>query len=246
MRAVITAGGRIGGAYAAAAGTNVKALAAVRGETMLARIVQALRGAGATQIAVVGGSAVRASCTSTSGVDTFIDERATGEENLLCALRAWPADGDAFLYATSDLPYVTAAAVADFVERVPSGTLAIALTECDALLQRFPEAPPFGIRLAGECIVNGGVFVIPSESSEAIAAIATRLFAARKQPWRMATLISPLIALRFALRQLSVRAIEQIATHTLGVTSIAVRNCAPELSFDADTIAEYEYACSHS
>ncbi|MBV8722740.1 MAG: NTP transferase domain-containing protein, partial [Candidatus Eremiobacteraeota bacterium] len=60
MKAVITAGGRITGEFAREAGTPIKALVRVRGVTMLDRIVDALRGAGAQRIAIVGGEEVRA------------------------------------------------------------------------------------------------------------------------------------------------------------------------------------------
>ena len=126
MKAVVTAGGRIEGAFAQAAGTSVKALAPVRGVTMLARMLDALRGAGVDEIAVVGGSEVRAACSS--AIDRFVEESPSGSENLLRALRAWPSD-ERLLYATSDLPYVNAASVADFAGRVGQGTLAVALAE---------------------------------------------------------------------------------------------------------------------
>ena len=62
MRAVVTAGGRIEGDFAPSAGTRVKALASVRGVTMLQRMLDALRAAGVNEIAVVGGDEVRAAC----------------------------------------------------------------------------------------------------------------------------------------------------------------------------------------
>ena len=59
---MITAGGRINGAFAELAGTRVKALARVRGITMLQRMIDALRAAGVNRLAVVGGEEVRAAC----------------------------------------------------------------------------------------------------------------------------------------------------------------------------------------
>ena len=136
MKAVITAGGRIDGPFARDAGTNVKALAPVRGATMLARMIEALRANGATQIAVVGGSEVRAACNDV--VEQVIDESPSGSTNLLLALRAWPEDGEPLLYATSDLPYVTGESVAAFLNQVPSGSLAIPLTEVAARIGLTP------------------------------------------------------------------------------------------------------------
>jgi GTP:adenosylcobinamide-phosphate guanylyltransferase len=240
---VITAGGRIDGEFAAAAGTDVKALVRVAGETMLQRAIDALRAADVDQIAVVGGPEVRAACAA--AVERFVDESPSGSENLLRALRAWP-DDERLLYATSDLPYVNAVAIRDFLARVGHGTLAVALTEFADFAERFPGAPPFGIRLGGERVVNGGLFSIPHGATEKLAAVATRFFEVRKKPWRMAGLVGPAVLIRFLSGRLRVADLETMALHVLRVPAQALRGCAPELAFDVDTIVEYRYACAHA
>jgi GTP:adenosylcobinamide-phosphate guanylyltransferase len=245
MKAVITAGGRVDADYARETGTEIKALARVRGVTMLDRIVDALRGAGVGRIAVVGGEEVRAACADR--VEIVIGESASGTENVVRALSAWPDDdGEPLIYATSDLPYVTTVAVVDFVRRVPPAAVAVALAEFDDFTARFPGAPPFGIRLAGERVVNGGVFQVPAGSCAEIAKVATRFFQARKQPWRMATLVNPLAMLRLAIGRLSVPELEVAARRVLKIEAVAVRGCAPELGFDADALIEYRYACQNA
>lgn len=242
MKAVVTAGGRIEGEFARVAGTAVKALALIRGAPMLARMIDALRAAGIGEIAVVGGEEVRAACAGS--VDRFVDESPSGSENLLRALRAWP-EGERIIYATSDLPYVTSDAIRDFVERVGHGALAVSLADYAAFVARFPNAPPFGIRLGGERVVNGGVFSIPQGATAKLAAIATRFFEARKQPWRMASLVGPGVLIRFLSGRLRVADLETMALHVLQVPAQALRGCAPELAFDVDTLDEYRYACTH-
>ena len=244
MKAVVTAGGRIEGPFAQAAGTPVKALASVRGTTMLARVIAALRQAGATEIAVIGGSEVRAACGTL--VERVVDESPSGSINLLSALRAWPEDGEPLLYATSDLPYVTGDAVSDFLGRIAPGTLAVSLAEFAAFERRFPGSSGFGITLAGERVVNGGLFLIPSGAAERLAVFARRFFEARKRPWQMASFVSPIVLLRFLFGRLSIAHLEGMAARLLGVPSAAVRNCAPELAFDVDTDSEYRYACTHA
>jgi GTP:adenosylcobinamide-phosphate guanylyltransferase len=244
VKAVITAGGRVGDPYASVAGTDIKALARVRGKTMLDRIIDALRGAGVTSIAVVGGSEVREACGRR--VERIVDESPSGAENVLRALRAWPDDDRPLLYATSDMPYVTADAVGDFVRRVPGGAIAMAVSEHAHFVTRFPAAPPSGIELARERIVNGGLFSLPCGSCADVAELATRLFDARKAPWRMATLVSPGTMLRFALGRLSVAQVEREARRLVRRPAAAVRGCAPELAFDADTVADYRYACKNA
>ena len=243
MRAVITTGGRIEGAYAARASASIKALAKVRGISMLQRSLDALRGAGIERVAVVGGREVRALCAAR--VECFVDESDRGAENVDRALHAWNDDED-LLYLTSDLPYISAEALREFLRFVPGGALAMPLTSHEAFQSRFPGAPPYGVRLGHERVVNGGVFAIPSGAIRGIAGAAQALFDARKSPWRMARLVGPTMLARLMFGRLSVAALEAHAGRVLGFPAIAIRESPPELGYDADTLAEYEYACTHA
>lgn len=241
MRAVITAGGTVDDAYARVAGTRIKALALIRERSMLQRTIDAIVHCGITDIAVVGGPEVRAAC---DGIVRTVDARETGAQNVQLALNAWP-DDEPLLYATSDMPYIDADAMRDFIARTPHGTLAMPLSEYDAFVCRFPNAPPFGITLAGERVVNGGVFLIPAGARAAISRLASTMFDARKAPWRMAKLVGPSFLIRFALKRLSIAQLEGHALRILGIPAIAVRNAAPELAFDADVVEEFRYALDH-
>jgi GTP:adenosylcobinamide-phosphate guanylyltransferase len=244
MYAVITAGGPIDGEYAARAGTALKALAPIRGRTMIARTIDALHGCGVERIAVVGNDAVRDACASVAPVK-MIPDGGSGAKNVLGALDAWPDDA-ALLYLTCDLPYVDAAAVHWFLDRIDPATLLMPLSEYAAFVARFPGAPPFGVTLDGERVVNAGVFHLPAGSRARVRSLATAMFDARKAPWKMATIAGPLVLLRFILGRASVNALEQRARRVLGIPVAAVRNAPPELAYDADTAGEYAYALEHA
>ena len=143
------------------------------------------------------------------------------------------------------MPYVTAAAIRDFTRRIPSGTLGVPLVEFADYAARFPQAPACGITLAGERVVNGGIFLLPPDSAPRLAGAATAFFESRKRPWRMASLIGPLALIRFAAGRLSVTDLEETAQRVLQMPARAVRGCAAELAFDVDTVAEYGYATAH-
>lgn len=241
--AVITAGGRVDGAFAEAVGTPVKALAPFQGATFLRRTIDALREIGVDRIAVVGGVEVRTACEHDDV--RVIGESSDGAENLRRALRAWD-DCTPLLYATSDMPFITGDALQAFLERVPAGTLALPLTEFDAFEKRFPGAPPFGVTLAGETVVNGGVFAIPAGANQRIEEFAARFFAARKSVWRMARLTGPALLLQFALRRLGVAQLEAHARRLLRIPALALRNAPPELAYDVDVLEEYRYALAHA
>ena len=132
LYAVITAGGPIDGAYAARAGTTLKALAPMRGRTMLARTIDALRGCGIEQIAVVGNDAVRDACAAIATVKMVADA-GTGAGNVLGALDAWPDDAT-LLYLTCDMPYIDAASLQWVLDRIEPSTLSMPLAE-------HPEVP---------------------------------------------------------------------------------------------------------
>lgn len=242
MRAVITAGAPIDGEYAREAGTSIKALAPVRGKTMLARAVEAARGAGIVQIAVIGGDEIRAAFADR--VERIVDAAPSGSENVMRALSAWPHD-DALLYLTSDLPYVDAGALSDFLAR-SANRLTIALASHESFERRFPDAPPFGIRIGRERVVNGGAFHVPAAAAGHVGGLAARFFEARKHPLQMARIAGPDLLARFVLGQLSIDRLERRAAAVLGMEVAAVRDCAPELAFDADEPDEYRYACTHA
>ena len=231
------------GAFADAIGSEVKALARVGTSTMLGAAIAALREAGIERIAVVGGSAIRDACGR--DVERVVEESSDGGENLRRALRAWE-DGTPLLYLTSDMPFITGTALRDFLDAVPDRTLALPLTEWPSFERRFPGAPPFGITLGGERVVNGGAFVIPAFAQSRIEALASRFFDSRKSPWRMAQLAGPALLMQFALRRLRVAHLETRARALLGIPALAVRNAAPELAYDVDTFEEYRYAAANA
>jgi GTP:adenosylcobinamide-phosphate guanylyltransferase len=241
MQVVITAGGRIGGEFAESIGTRVKALAPLNGSTMLARTIAACETLGATRIAAIGGDEVRTACGDS--VDEVIAESERGSQNVLAALRSWN-EREPLLYLTSDMPFVTPAALRDFIERVPDGVLAMAVSEELDFAARFPGAPPHGVTLAGERIVNGGAFVLPPGARRRVESAATTFFNARKSLVRMAVLLGPALLFQFVTRRLSIAKLEAHAERILGIPARAVRGCAPELAFDVDTFEEYRYACS--
>lgn len=238
MRAVVTAGGVVDGAFARAIGTTVKALAPFGAGTLLDVALDACEAAGISDVAVVGGRDVRDALAS-RGV-RLIDAAADGETNVLRALDAWP--GDRFVYLTSDMPFATGSALRDFVERSQSYEVTMALADVDAYEARFPGAPDHSATLGGERVANGNAFVVGAAGASAVRAFATKFFAARKSLLRMALLLGPAMCLRFALKRLSIADLEAHAGARLGVAVRGVRACDPGLCYDVDTLEEYAYA----
>lgn len=241
MNAVITAGGLIGGDFARSIGTDVKALAPLCGATLLDLAIDAARGAGAERIAVVGGDAVGARCRAR--VERVIEASEDGGINALRALSAW--ETGPLLYMTSDLPFVTAQAVRNFLERSAPFALTMPLADADAYEARFPHAPEHVVELGGERVANGNVFFIAPSALAPLRRWAVRFFNARKSKFAMARMLGPALLARYLLGKLTIGAIERKAARGLGVAVAAVRGADPEICFDVDTLDEYAYALEH-
>jgi CTP:molybdopterin cytidylyltransferase MocA len=240
VRAVITAGGIVGGEFASAIGTPVKALAPFSTGTLLDVAIDACAAAGIDGIAVVGGDAVREHLRDRDV--RVIDAAVDGGTNVLRALDAWP--GERFVYLTSDLPFASGSGVRDLVERSDRAALAMALGCIEAYRARFPGAAAHEVALRGERIANGSAFVFAPEAVAPARALATRFFDARKSLFALARLLGPALCLRFAVKRLGVADVEAYGTRMLGLPVAALRDCDPGLCYDVDTLEEYRYACS--
>jgi CTP:molybdopterin cytidylyltransferase MocA len=252
VRAVITAGGLVDEAFAAAIGTRVKALAAFGARTLLDVVLDACAGAGIGGVAVIGcpETGARLDARAAGDRDVFaggvrlIDADPDGRVNVLRALGAWP--GEQFVYLTSDMPFATAAGVRDLIARSEGYAVTMALADADAYEARFPGAAAHSVTLGGERVANGNAFVIAPEAVAPAHAFATKLFAARKSLPRLALLLGPRMCLRFATKRLTIAELEAFGRRRLGVPVGALRGCDPGLCYDVDTLADYEYALAHA
>jgi CTP:molybdopterin cytidylyltransferase MocA len=239
LRAVITAGGRADATFAAALGTPVKALAPFGVGTILDVVLAAIADAGIAEIAVVGGPEV---ARRLPRAVRLIPAAPDGATNIARALDAWPA-GD-LLYAASDLPFLTGAAIQAFLAASSDYDVTLPLATAVAYETAFPGAPPHSLRLGAERIANGSVFFIRESAREPVRSVAGAFFDARKSTFGMARLLGAGLLLRFVTRQLRIAHVERLATRRLGVRAAAIRGAAPGLCFDVDTAADYRYACA--
>ena len=252
MRAVITAGGLVDGAFAEAIGGRVKALAPFGARTLLDVALDACIGAGIYGVAVIGGPETGARLDARAAGDRaifaggvrLIDADSDGRVNVLRALGAWPRER--FLYLTSDMPFATVAGVRDLIARSEGYALTMALAAVSDYEARFPGAGEHSVALGGERVANGNAFVIAPEAVAPARAFATKLFAARKSLPRLALLLGPVMCLRFATKRLTIADLEAFGRRRLGVPVGALRGCDPGLCYDVDTLADYEYALVHA
>lgn len=240
MYAVITAGGRVGPDFAAAIGTDVKALAPLGAGRLIDPAIRAARALDVEAIAVIGGAEVRSYCGDR--VDIVIDAAEDGVENIRRALHAFPFER--LVYLTSDLPFIDGNGLRDFVTRGTGTAVAMALANADAYDATYPAAPSHAVSLGRERLANGSVFALDRAALAPLERVAGQFFRARKSLLRLAMLLGPVLCLRFAMKRLTIAAIEARARSVLGVDARAIRDCNPGLCYDVDDLADWTYAHS--
>jgi CTP:molybdopterin cytidylyltransferase MocA len=239
LRAVVTAGGRVDEAFAAAIGTPVKALAPYGRGALLDAVLAAIAGAGIADIAIVGGRELEPH----RGGARLIPAAPDGATNVARALDAWPADDD-LLFATSDLPFITGPDLAAYLAASAPYDLTLPLASAAAYEAAYPGAPPHVIALGGERVANGSVFFIRGNARVPVRAVAGRFFEARKSALGMARLLGSALLARYLIRRLRIADIERRAVSVFGARAAAIRDAAPGLCYDVDTLEDYRYACS--
>ena len=235
---VILAAGRLRPHDAALAGVELKALLNVGGTTLLRRIVAAVKASRAvSRVIVVGPRELR---SSVRDADEWVDERSSGEENVLAGLRASQA-GRAMVSA-SDLPFVEAAHVDDFASRVPAeADFAYPAYEREEFLAAFPGGRTRFARVGRSYWTGGSVCLMDRGAALRNASLIRRGFRARKSQLAMASLLGMDVLVRYVFGNLRLADVERRLSDLSGASIAVVRGAHPALAMDCDGIADIAY-----
>ena len=266
---ILPAGGRIKDEFAQMAGTDVKALIDFNGQTILRRAIHTLRATGRIgRIAVIGPPAVLTEAQE-SGAGLLLPEGDSGPDNILRGLHALqggekekrrkgeketrtekdsssilqPSSFAKVLILTTDLPFLTVDALNRFLEACPpDADIAVPVVTDEEFMARFPGTQNEYVKLRDGAYTIGGAFVLNGETLLRNEAHLRALFAARKSQWQMARLVGFGTILKFATKRLTVEELQAKASAIAGCRGVAVHHAPPELAYDIDLPAEYEYA----
>ena len=151
------------------------------------------------------------------------------------------------LVVTTDLPFLTSAALNTFLNACPSGAdVALpAMTQVE-FEARFPGTHNEYVRLRDGQFTMGCAFVVNARTLLQNEAHLRALFAARKSQWQMARLIGVQTALRFTTGRLSIADLEARASQIARCRGKAILHMPPELAYDIDELEEFLYAREHA
>ena len=224
-------------AVAAYAGVAHKALITLQGKTLLARVVGALRAAGAARIAVISshpdvrGEAMRL------GVDV-IDE-ASGPS--LSVKRGAEVLGTPLLVTTADHALLEGDWVRQFLADIPASVDVAALVAARATVEAAAQGTErTWLKLADGHWSGCNLFWLSNRQSLGVIDLWRRVEAERKRPWRMAQILGPSVLVKYASGQLTLKSAAAQLGRLAGVTAAIVETPYGLASVDVDKVADLD------
>ncbi len=244
--AILPAGGTIDPDFAKEVGTDVKALIKFGDETILERTLRVLKESGQVgRTVVIGGETLRNS-EAAKKADVLLPEGKSGPDNILRGLTALlesPNPPDKVLVVTTDLPFLTPQIVNDFIAACPTDKdICVPLVSKSQYQARFPNSTATFVPLKDDVWTTGCIYLMDVKALAGARVHMEKIFANRKSKLGMARLLGPGFLIKFLMKSLTVRDVEQKIQVLLGCSGAAVRNTPPELAYDIDFMDDYEYA----
>jgi molybdopterin-guanine dinucleotide biosynthesis protein A len=236
--AVVLAGGPPDAALTG--GVSPKAFAMVGSSTMVERVIAALRGVPQIRrIAVVGPDplppAVAAAATlAVPAAGRLLDNLSAG----LAALEQdAPRGAVPVLVAAADVPLLTSAAVAEFLQaaQASGADAAYAVVPRDVVARAAPGVRKTFVRLADGEFTGGSLVLLRPGAFARARPVIERAVRARKRPWDLARLFGLATLAGLATGRLRIAALERRAETIAGLRARAVVCRDAGVALDVDT-----------
>ncbi|WP_424950483.1 nucleotide-diphospho-sugar transferase [Deinococcus sp.] len=253
--AVVLGGGDPGDPFAAAHGVAIKTQVPLAGRPMALYVLRALRACPQVgRVAYVG--------PVPKGGEALVDLRVTDHGTLIGnlevgvdALRlpegqhgAGAPERDAHttrrrvMVITADIPLITAAMLSEVLLAAPNAGLVYPIVRKEDCERAYPGVKRTYARLKDGTFTGGNLFLIDAALVGLFLPRLREVLVARKQPFRLAALIGPLVLLRLLAGQLSIAQLEERVGRILGVRAQALVTPHAAIGTDIDKEADLELA----
>jgi len=224
-------------------GAPNKAFVEIGAVALVGRVLSALRASPAVgRIVVVAPPSASGHC-DLELADELRPDGVRITESLRNGLAGFRADNDV-LIAASDLPVLTPVAVSDFAARIPAleADIVYGCVEKLVHVKRFPEVPHTWARLRDGTFCGGGLVAMKPRALPRLERFIERLGAARKHPFKLASLFGWDMLARFAVGRLTIAQAEARAERILGAPVRALVSPYPETAVNVDRRSDVELA----
>lgn len=243
LTAVVLAGGPVDAVAALQEGAPNKAFVRVGGRALVERVLAALRASrDIARIIVVAPPALHAS-TALARADECRADGVHIRDSLRSGLAGLPP-AQTVLVATSDLPVLTASAVDDFVDRACAldADIGYGCVEQRVHLAKYPQVPHTWARFRDGTYCGAGLATIRPRVLPALERFIEELGAARKKPWRLASIFGAGVLLKYVTGRLRIADAEARARELLGVEVRAVLSPYAETAVNVDRVSDVALA----
>jgi len=216
-------------------GVGNKAFIRVRGKALLAYTLEALRSSPAIgRILVVGPQNELTPLAAAFGF-TPVEEKGGLLENITAGFQCL-APSRHFLLVSADMPFLTRAALEDFLSRcqpldrdVFYPVVAKADTE-----KMFPGMPRTYVRLKEGVFTGGNIFLVSTEIMGEGMPRLGKFINKRKSPLKLLAALGPVFVIKFFCRMLSIGDLERNLPRLLGISGKAIITPYAEIGADVD------------
>ncbi|MBQ5831891.1 MAG: nucleotidyltransferase family protein [Selenomonadales bacterium] len=173
--------------------------------------------------------------------EVTIAEGAPTIEGTLARAVGLARTGSPFLLASADIPLLRASSVEYFWQSAERerADLAYPIVRREQIEDSYPYARRTYVRLTDGIFTGGNLLYVKGGASQSLLHFAKRIFAARKKPWRIASLFGIRFCLRFLLGRLSAKDIEQHLSEGWGRRCRALIVPHAEIAMDVDKLSDY-------
>jgi molybdopterin-guanine dinucleotide biosynthesis protein A len=239
VNAIVLAGGPLDDIARLQPGAPNKAFVRIAGVTLVGRVLHALRGSPQIEFVAVVAPPSVANHPDLATADELRPDGVRITESLHSGLAGFAPD-ETVLVVASDMPVLTPEATDDFVERARAldADVTYGCVEKNAHLRRFPEIPHTWARMREGTYCGGGIVAIKPRALAPLERFIEQLGAARKHPFRLASLFGWDMLARFALGRLTIAAAEARASKILGAPVRALVSPYPETAVNVDRVSD--------
>jgi GTP:adenosylcobinamide-phosphate guanylyltransferase len=239
--ALVLAGSRPGvDPFAAAYGTDLKALIPVAGSPMVARPVAALLAAPEIgSVRILAQQVDRIAAVLPKDARLGVESSGPTIAATIEAILGNPATRFPLLVTTADHALLDPAMIGHFCRRAAGADLAIGVVERCALDARLPQTQRTWIKFRGEAYSGANLFAFGSRDAAAAVALWRSVEQDRKNGWRMIAALGPAVLIGAVLR---VRTIDQTLVaigRRLGLNIRKVELANPLAAVDVDKPADH-------
>ncbi|HEX3549479.1 MAG TPA: NTP transferase domain-containing protein [Candidatus Elarobacter sp.] len=235
LDAIVLAGGGADDVSALEPGAPNKAFVRIGGVPLVQRTIAGLRASSRIDRIVAVAPPASAAHPALAAASEVRGDGAKMLESLRSGMQGFTGDA-IVVVAASDLPALDACAVDEFVDAVLARDLdvAYACLERRYHVAEYPEFPHTWARLRDGRYCGGGLVALRPRVLPRLNTFLDALGAARKSPWRLASLFGWDILARFAVGRLTIEQAEARASRVLGARVGAVRCTHAGIALNVD------------